>query len=303
MDSFLPLKTRIGHATLKAARTGCTVLLFDAPAVCGVQVAGGAPGTRDTDMLDPSCLVERVNAILLTGGSAFGLASADGVMKFLAERKTGFKVGDDVVPIVPGAVIYDRRVGKRAAPTAKDGYRACKNAGYSIDDFGAVGAGCGALTGKFSAKLTPGMGGMAAVCLPTPSGALVGAVVVVNPFGNVVDPRTGEIVSGATDKKGMKVPFDGKNIRRSFGENTVIGSVVTDAALTKAQAKRVAMAAHDGIARTVSPAHTLYDGDVLFAASTGKRKADLNIICHWAALAVESAILKAVSAKTGTRVK
>lgn len=292
--SFRKLKTRIGHVTRKAERTGCTVLLFDEPAVCGVHVAGGAPGTRDTDLLDPSCLVERVNAIVFTGGSVFGLAAADGVVRFLAERGVGFPVGDDRVPIVPAAVIYDRSIGGRFAPGPKDGYRACANAGYGIEDCGPIGAGCGATVGKFSKKLTPDNGGFAAVVRRLPSGVLVGAVVVVNAFGNVVDCSTGGIVAGATDKRGNKVPFSGADIPRVMGANTTIGAVVTDAALTKAQAKRVAMAAHDGLARAISPSHTIYDGDALFAASTGNGKADLAVVCAEAALAVEMAVLKAV---------
>ncbi|MBI3582243.1 MAG: P1 family peptidase [Nitrospinae bacterium] len=294
--TFRGLGTKIGHATLTSKKTGCTVLLFDSPAVCSGHVAGGAPGTRDGDMLDPSCLVQTVNAILLTGGSAFGLAAADGVMRFLAEKKAGFAVGRDRVPIVPAAVIYDRAVGEASYPAAKDGYRACKAAGYSAAKHGAVGVGCGATVGKFSKKLRPGRGGFGAVCLRMPSGALVGAAVGVNAYGNVVDPKNGEIVAGATDRKGRAVSFWDAEVSGRPGENTAIGAVVTDAFLTKAQARRVAMAAHDGLARTVMPSHTLYDGDAIYAASTGRKKAKMAEICAYAARVVELAVLKAVSA-------
>lgn len=293
--SFKGLKTKIGHVTLKSKQTGCTVLLFDAPSVCSGHVAGGAPGTRDGDMLDPTCLVERANAILLTGGSAFGLAAADGVMRFLAEKKAGFAVGNDRIPIVPAAVIYDRAVGEPSFPTPGDGYKACANAVYSASKSGPVGVGCGATVGKFSKALKPGRGGFGAVCIRMPSGALMGAVVAVNAYGNVVDPKTGEIVAGASDKSGKKVPFGAAKRSGRAGENTAIGAVVTNALMTKTQAKRVSMAAHDGLARTILPSHTLYDGDIIYAVSTGRKKCDVIEICAFAAKAIETAVLRAVS--------
>lgn len=295
MTRDLPLKalgTRIGHATLARQKTGCTVLLFDAPAVCGVQVTGGAPGTRETDLLDPTCHVNEIHAILLTGGSAFGLAAADGVMRFLAERKIGYAVGTDRVPIVPAAVIYDRATGEPAAPTAKDGYAACQKAAYATRS-GAIGAGCGARVGKFAKNCTPDAGGIG-VIVKKVGDITIAAVMVVNAFGNVIDPASGHIMAGATDKKGNKVPYAGGKTFGLAGSNTIIGAVITDAALTKAYAKRIAMAAHDGLARTVVPAHTMFDGDTIFAASTGEKKADINALIADAAQVTALAILAAV---------
>ncbi len=289
-----PLKTKIGHATMKSARTGCTVLLFDSPSVCGVHTAGGAPGTRETDLLDPTCMVEKVNAIFLTGGSAFGLAGADGVMKYLAERKIGYKVGGDRVPIVPAAVIYDRQVGKPAAPGPKEGYKACLDADYSLPSRRNIGAGCGATVGKFSIKLKPQSAGLGAIVTKFTGNISVAAVVVVNAYGNVINPKDGSVIAGATDARNNKIPFSRAKTREMPMANTTIGAIITNARLTKAQAKRVAMAAHDGLAKTIDPSHTLYDGDTLFAISTGNAKADPNLLGIRAAQTTAEAVLKAV---------
>jgi L-aminopeptidase/D-esterase-like protein len=179
-------------------------------------------------------------------------------------------------------------------PTGRDGYRACVNAGYSVEKLGPVGVGCGATVGKFSKYLLPGRGGFGAACLKLRSGALVGAVVAVNAFGNVVERGTGKIIAGAADKKGNKVSFDDVEVSGRAGENTTIGAVITNALMTKAQAKRLAMASHDGLARSIYPSHTLYDGDTLYAVSTGKVKANMVELCALAAKAVETAVLKAV---------
>lgn len=279
---------------MKRAQTGCSVLLFDSPAVCSVCVMGGAPGTRETDLLDPARTVEKVHGILLAGGSAFGLAAADGVMRFLAERNIGFAVGKDRVPIVPAAVIYDRGTGKPAAPGSKEGYAACKNAGYRIPAQRNIGAGCGATVGKFSRRFTPDKGGLAVIVERFQKGINMAAVVVVNAYGNVIRPENGAIVAGATDKKGGKVPFKEKYAKGLYRANTTIGAVITDAALTKSDAKRVAIAAHEGLAKTINPSHTMYDGDTLFVASTGKKKADINTLGIRAADIVSKAIIKAV---------
>ncbi len=278
---------------MKNVRTGCTVLLLDSPSVCGVHTAGGAPGTRETDLLDPTCMVEKVNAIFLTGGSAFGLAGADGVMKYLAERKIGYKVGGDRVPIVPAAVIYDRQVGKPAAPGPKEGYRACLAADYNLPARRDMGAGCGATVGKFSIKLKPQSSGLGVVVRKFAGNISIAAVVVVNAFGNVIDPKDGSIIAGATDARNNKIPFSSAKIKEMPMANTTIGAIITNALLTKAQAKRVAMAAHDGLAKTIDPAHTLYDGDTLFALSTGNTKTDPNLLGIWAAQITAEAVLKA----------
>ena len=295
LKSLAPLKTRVGHYTNKTAKTGCTVLLFDKPAVCSVHIAGGAPGTRETALLDPACANDSVHALLLTGGSAFGLAAADGVMRYLAERGIGFQVGTDRVPIVPAAVIYDRAEGKPAAPGSRDGYTACKKADYTIAARRHIGAGCGATVGKFSQKLRRGEGGLSVLCERFAGGVTMGVVMVVNAVGNVINPYTGEVIAGASDKNGNKVHFTDVPFGSKPGANTTIGAIVTDAALSKADAKRVAMMAHDGLAKVIHPSHTLHDGDTIFVASTGRKKADLNSVGIWAAEISARAVIKAVT--------
>jgi len=294
MVSFETLGTKIGHRTLKTEKTGCTVLIFDKPAVCGVSITGAAPGTRETDSLDPTALVNGVDAILLTGGSAFGLASADGVMRYLHKEGRGFRVRDDNVPIVPGAVIYDRGIGKKSFPSSNDGYRACEGAGYDTPASGQIGGGTGATVGKWSDRHLPSSGGLSAIVRKF-GNLNLGIVIVVNSYGNVVDPASGISVSGAKDKSGNIIPFSPKGAAPSPMGNTIIGAIVTDANLTKSEAKRVAMAAHDGIARAVYPSHTMYDGDTLFVASTGKKKGDINLLCGFAADITAEGILKAVA--------
>lgn len=294
LKSLKPVRTRVGHATDKKAMTGCTVLLFDTPAVCSVHVAGGAPGTREIALLDPSCGNDSVHALLLTGGSAFGLAAADGVMKYLFERGIGFAVGDDRVPIVPAAVIYDRSVGKPAAPGPKDGYKACKNAGYDVTDRRDIGAGIGATVGKFSDKLRPDEGGISVVCERI-GGITMAVAMVVNAVGNVLNPFTGEIIAGAKDKRGNMVHYSGGESGPVPGANTTIGAIVTNAALTKSQARRIAMMAHDGLAKTIYPSHTIHDGDTIFVASTGSKKGELNDLGIWAAEISARAVIRAVT--------
>lgn len=295
LKSLKPVGTRIGHVTDKTAKTGCTVLLFDRPAVCSAHVQGGAPGTRETALLDPSCSNDGVHALLLTGGSAFGLAAADGVMKYLFERGIGFAVGDDRVPIVPAAVIYDRSVGKPAAPGPKDGYKACKNARYDITNRRDIGAGIGATVGKFSDKLRPDEGGISVVCERI-GGITMAAVMVVNAVGNILNPFTGEIIAGAADSRGNKIHFSGGESGPIPGANTTIGAIVTNAALTKSQANRIAIMAHDGLAKTIYPSHTIHDGDTIFVASTGSKKAELNDLGIWAAEISARAVIRAVTA-------
>ena len=294
LKSLKTVGTRIGHATDKKAKTGCTVLLFDKPAVCSVHIAGGAPGTRETALLDPSCGNEAVHALLLTGGSAFGLAAADGVMKYLFERGIGFAVGKDRVPIVPAAVIYDRSVGKASAPGVKDGYKACKNGQYEIINKRDTGAGAGATVGKFSKKLQYDNGGISVICERI-GNIVMAAVMVVNAVGNVLNPFTGEIIAGATDSRGNKVHFSIGDSGSVPGANTTIGAIVTNAALTKSQAARVAMMAHDGLAKTTYPSHTLHDGDTIFVASTGNKKADINDMGIWATELSARAVIRAVT--------
>lgn len=287
---------QVGHATRLRARTGCTAVLCMAGAAAGVDVRGFAPGTRETDAIRPGRLVGQAHGVLLTGGSAFGLDAAAGVMRFLEERGAGFATAHGVVPIVPAAVIYDLGVGDpRVRPDKAMGYRACKAATDAPVPTGRVGAGAGATVGK-APGLSPADGGIGSACARLPNGAAVGALVVVNAVGRVVDPATGETVAGGPDTAaGGMVEAEAKtHTPATSGTNTTIGVVATDAALSPAEANTVAAMAHDGIARAIRPAHTLHDGDTLFALSTGKRKADVNAVGILATEVVAQAILNAV---------
>ena len=290
---------QVGHATNLRARTGCTVVLCMAGAAAGVDVRGFAPGTRETDAVRPGRRVGQAHGILLTGGSAFGLDAASGVMRFLEERGAGFVTAHGVVPIVPGAVIYDLGVGDpRVRPDKAMGYRACKAATDGPVPTGRVGAGAGATVGK-APGLRPADGGIGTACATLPGGASVGALVVVNAVGNVVDPATGETVAGARDETSGQWVDVTPSLRKGHtprmpGTNTTIGVIATDAALSSVEANMVAAMAHDGIARAIRPSHTLYDGDTLFALSTGKRRADVNAVGILAAEVVAQAILHAV---------
>ena len=288
-----------GHATNRRARTGCTVVLCPAGARAGVDVRGFAPGTRETDAIRPGRLVGQAHAILLTGGSAFGLDAASGVMRFLEEQGAGFPTAHGVVPIVPAAVVYDLAVGDpRVRPDKAMGYRACKAAGDTPVPTGRIGAGTGATVGK-----APGLrradGGIGSACARLPNGVTVGALMVVNAVGAIIDPGTGEMVAGAPDGAASQTADTTPEQQHErtpgiAGTNTTIGVVATDAALSSVEANIVASMAHDGIARAIHPAHTLHDGDTLFALSTGKRKSDVNAVGVLAAEVVAQAIVNAV---------
>ncbi|MBI4760787.1 MAG: P1 family peptidase [Chloroflexi bacterium] len=302
----------VGHAQDEDALTGCTVILCRKGAVAGVDVRGSAPGTRETDLLDPVNLVEKVHAIVLSGGSAFGLDAASGVMKYLEEQKIGFNTGAAKVPIVPAAILFDLNLGRAdVRPDAAMGYLAAASASSSAPAEGNVGAGTGASVGKmFGASLATKSGvGSASVAIG--GGVVVGALVAVNAWGDVVNPQTGEIVAGLRSGRVGPLRVGGKDyfadtlamMKKPLGRallglatrvNTVIGVVATNARLTKAQATKVAQMAQDGIARTIRPAHTMLDGDVIFALSTGARKADVTTVGAFAAEAMAEAILRAV---------
>jgi len=302
----------VGHAQDDQALTGCTVILCRKGAVAGVDVRGGAPGTRETDLLNPINLVEKVHAIVLAGGSAFGLDAATGVMRYLEENKIGFNTGAAKVPIVPSAILYDLNIGRAdVRPDSAMGYRAAASASSNAPAEGNVGAGTGASVGKmFGLKL--GMkSGLGSTSMSIGSGIMVGALVAVNAFGDVIDPQTGKIIAGLRSGKvgplrigkkdyfadtltAMKNPVGRGVLGLAARTNTVIGVVATNAKLTKAQATKVAQMAQDGIARTIRPAHTMLDGDVIFALSTGRRKADVSTVGAYAAEAMTEAILRAV---------
>ena len=301
---------RVGHLTLPNGLTGCTVVLVDGEgATGGVAQRGGAPGTRETDLLDPANLVERVNAVVLTGGSAFGLDVATGVMKYLEEKGVGFKTNAGVVPIVPAAVIFDLSFigASKARPTADCGYQAAVAATNGPVNEGNVGAGAGATVGKLGGARTAMKAGVGSAALSLPNGLIVGALVAVNAVGDVIDPSTGAVVAGARDANGKLA--DARKIIRSGtqtttpqpGENTTIGVVATNARLTKAQAARMALMADDGLARALFPSHTLGDGDTVFALATGgwNGTADISTIGALAADVMAEAIVRAaVMAKT-----
>jgi len=292
----------VGHSQDVEALTGCTVILCPTGAVGGVDVRGSAPGTRETDLLRPMNLVERVHAILLTGGSAFGLDAASGVMRFLEERGYGFDVGVARVPIVPAAVLFDLHIGRAdVRPDAKMGYQACLNASSQSVAEGNVGAGTGATVGKFLGPRWATKSGLGTASIKIGNGVVVGAIVAVNAFGDVVDPQTGAILAGTrrpivggflnttqamTSGLGQKI--------LDFATNTTIAVVATNAALTKEQVNKVAQMSHDGLARTISPVHTMLDGDTIFALSLGEAKGDVNAIGVAAAEVLARAVLRAV---------
>ncbi len=299
---------RVGHATDLEGLTGCTVVLCEKGAVGGVDQRGGAPGTRETDLLRPMHSVQEVHAVLLAGGSAYGLAAADGVMRYLEEQGVGFDARVAKVPIVPAAILFDLDLGDPGArPDAAMGYAACQAAADGPVLEGNAGAGTGATAGKI---LGPGRAmktGLGSAAVDLGGGLIVGALVAVNPLGDVVDPQTGEILVGAR-KLTADEPADTLAVMRSMvgkaalsfaSSNTVIGVVATNARLTKEQTNKVAQMAQDGIARAVRPAHTLFDGDTLFALSTGSKRADVNLIGAYAAEVVAQAVVQAVRAAEG----
>jgi L-aminopeptidase/D-esterase-like protein len=303
---------RVGHAHNSEARTGCTVVLCDDEgAVAGVDVRGAAPGTRETDLLEPGNLVERVHAVALTGGSVFGLDAACGVVRWLEERGVGFDTGVARVPIVPAAVIFDLAVGDPGVrPDFSMGYAACERASSRAVEEGQVGVGAGATVGKILGPGLASAGGVATASVKLASGVTVGALVVVNSFGDIVDPASGRILAGARrpggrgwldtqraiagaafaqdDETGESAPPG------SFPaiENTTLAVIATDAALTKAQARKVASMAHDGMARAIRPIHTMFDGDTIFALSTGKLRSDVTTVGSVAADLLARAITR-----------
>jgi L-aminopeptidase/D-esterase-like protein len=299
---------RVGHHTLTERPTGCTVILVEKGATGGVAIRGSAPGTRETDLLDPSNLVEQVHAIVFSGGSAFGLDAASGVMKYLEERKVGFPFGGAYVPIVPAAVLFDLPVGGKPLirPDASCGYAAAKGATDGPVAEGSVGAGAGATVGKFGGGGAM-KGGIGTASITLPSGLTVAALVALNAAGDIIDPSTGRVVAGARGKDGVSF-LDARTLLRTGitaaqrpGENTTLGLIATNARVTKAQARKIAEMAHDGYARAISPAHTMNDGDTIFAIGTGAYTGDANItiLGGLAAETMADAILRAVREATG----
>ena len=304
----------VGQAQDDEALTGCTVILCRKGAVGGVDVRGSAPGTRETDLLNPINLVDKVHAVVLAGGSAFGLDAASGVMKYLAEQKIGYGLGATRVPIVPAAILFDLGLGKSARhPDPEMGYAAVSAAQAGPVAEGNVGAGTGATLGKIFGMAGAMKSGLGTTSIEIGGGVVVGAIVAVNAFGDVLDPATGQIIAGARPAKLGPVKLGGSGqfadtlqvmqtlagrtiLSLATGGNTVIAVVATNAKFDKAQATKVAQMAHDGLARAVRPAHTMLDGDTIFALATGQKKADVSTVGAYAAEVLAQAIVRAVQA-------
>ena len=307
----------VGQAQDDEALTGCTVILCRKGAVAGVDVRGGAPGTRETDLLNPVNLVEKVHAVVLAGGSAFGLEAASGVMRYLEDNKIGFNTGAAKVPIVPSAILYDLNLGRAdVRPDSAMGYQAAASASSNAPVEGNVGAGTGASVGKMFGPSLSMKAGVGTASMDIGSGVVVGALVAVNAWGDVIDPQTNGIIAGLRSGKvgplrvGRKEDYFANTLailKSKVGRgllslasraNTVIGVVATDAKLTKAQATKVAQMAQGGVARTIRPAHTMFDGDVIFALSIGTKKADVSTVGAFAAEVMAEAIVRAVKMAT-----
>ncbi|NMC80945.1 MAG: P1 family peptidase [Chloroflexi bacterium] len=303
---------KVGHAQDLDALTGCTVILCEKGAMGGVDQRGGAPGTRETDAVRPMHLVEHVHGVLLAGGSAFGLDAAGGVMHYLAEKKVGVNVGVARVPIIPAAILFDLALGKADVyPNAEMGYQACLNASTQAPEQGNIGAGTGATVGKIFGMGQAMKSGIGTASMEIGGGVIVAAMIAVNAFGDVIDPHTQQPVAGARAAQigplrlgapgyfadtleTMKTLAGRATLGLAARQNTVIGVVATNAQLNKEETNKVAQMAHNGLALTIRPAHTMYDGDTLFALATHQKKADINIVGAFAAQVVAEAILNAV---------
>lgn len=298
----------VGHWTDREAGTGCTVVLCGQDgAVAGVDVRGSAPGTRETDLLVPLNLIDRVHAVVLSGGSAFGLDAAGGVMRWLEERQLGCDMGVCRVPIVSAAVLFDLRVGRAdVRPGAAAGYAACEAATAAAVPRGSVGAGTGATVGKVLGPERATKGGVGSAAVRLGGGGVVAALVAVNAGGDVIDPESGDVVAGARGDDGAfvraaRLLHYRDAALRAPGENTTLGVVATDAVLTKVEATKMAQMAHDGLARAIDPVHTMHDGDTVFALATGTlgKRLDVSLVGAVAAHVLAAAVVDAVRSAEG----
>ncbi len=297
---------KVGHYTDTEAVTGCTVILCESGAIAGVDIRGSAPGTRETDLLRPMNLVERIQAILFSGGSAFGLESAGGVMRYLEERGFGHQTSAGTVPIVSTAILFDLNIGNSAIrPGAEEGYKACLAATDRKIAEGCVGAGTGATVGKALGIERATKGGLGTASQKIGNGIIVAALVVVNAVGDVIEPKTGKTLAGPrhNQKKGFlntsELMKQGYEMDHSLTGNTTLGVVATNASLNKEQVNKMAQMAQDGVARAINPSHTMHDGDAIFALSLGNKTCDISIIGSLAAEITTTAIVRAiVQAKT-----
>ena len=299
---------KVGHHTLTARPTGCTVVLIEGGATAGVDVRGAAPATRDTDLLNPTKMAEQIHGIALSGGSLFGLSSGDGVLRYLEEKNVGIAYGNRRIPIVPGASIFDLRVGDPTIrPAADCGYRAAQAATAAPVVEGSVGAGAGATLGKLGGIDRAMKSGVGSAAIRMPDGLIVAALVVVNPLGDVIDPATGKVVAGVRAPGGNGFADARVMIRSGApratggGDNSTIGVVATNARLTKAQASYLAQLTDDGYARAIWPIHTMVDGDAVFAIATGGKPGDPDLVTLGALAAdvMSTAIVRAATQATG----
>ncbi len=298
---------RVGHFTETRRPTGCTVIVAIEGAVAGVDVRGAAPGTRETELLSPLNAIDKVHAVMLAGGSAFGLDAAGGVMRWLEEHGIGVPVGSVRVPIVPAAILFDLWVGDASIrPDAASGYAACEAATTDPVAQGNVGAGTGAAVGKLFGIQRAMRGGLGSASV-TVGGITVSALVVVNAIGDVIDPSTGEPIAGARSENGKRLLGTMRSMLRGelmaplqAGSATTLGVVATDAVLTKAQANKMAQMAHDGLARSINPVHTMTDGDTIFALATGAsgQVANMTLLGALGAEVMAAAVVCAVRAAT-----
>ena len=290
---------KVGQIEDKEGLTGCTVVICEKGAVCGVDVRGGGPGTRETDLLNPINMIQKVHAVVLSGGSAFGLESTCGVSRYLEENNIGFDVGVAKVPIVVGAVLFDLAVGNpKSRPNIEMGYKACQLASDTELKQGNFGAGCGATVGKIKGIEYSMKGGIGSYSIKLPNGLVVSALVAVNAFGDVYE--NGKVIAGALDneKKNILNSYElmknGVNKGGFSIDNTTIGIVATNAKLDKAGCKKVSQMAHNGYAKTIFPIHTPHDGDTIFTISTGEVETDITLLGSLATEVIEKSIINAI---------
>lgn len=290
---------KVGQVEDKEGLTGCTVIICEDGGVCGVDVRGSAPGTRETDLLDPINMVQKVHAIVLSGGSAFGLESTCGVSRYLEEKEVGFDVGVAKVPIVTGAVLFDLGVGDpKCRPNIEMGYKACQMANDTEFKQGNYGAGCGATVGKIRGSEFCTKGGIGSYSIKLDNGLVVSAIIAVNAFGDVYE--NGKVIAGVLndDKTDFLNTYDlmkkGVNKGGFNIDNTTIGAVVTNAKLSKAECKKISQMAHNGFAKSIFPIHTPHDGDTIFTLATGEVEADITLLGSIASEVVEKSVISAI---------
>ncbi len=290
---------KVGQVQDEDGLTGCTVVICEEGAVCGVDVRGSAPGTRETDLLDPINMIQKVHAVVLSGGSAFGLESTCGVSQYLEERNIGFDIGVAKVPIVVGAVLFDLAAGDpKCRPDKKMGYKACEMASDTVLKQGNYGAGCGATVGKIKGPEYAMKGGIGSYSIKLDNGLVVSALIAVNAFGDVYED--GNVIAGVLDNTKTKVLNSYELMKQGVNkggfsiDNTTIGIVATNAKLDKAGCKKISQMAHDGYARAIFPIHTPHDGDTIFTMATGEIETDITLLGSIAAEVVEKSIVNAI---------